>query len=268
MAKYFEDYFPDWLSGVNFKKTVTFTGGVTLSAGTVNFSGATISNATFSGVTTFANGTIISGSGAYVGTTSSSNAIAVGQQGTTNPAFRVDASATTQRTGLYVKAAAAGAGLAVSVLSSGSNENLTIDALGTGTIAIGSTSTGQVAIGRGSLKSEVTSSTITSLGTTQNSTPTAAQLVGGVVTQTGQTGAGTVTLDNGTNISAAIAGVTVGDTFNCIFANLGGGQTLTITSATGATVVGNGAVPTGKNALMIFVNTGTNTWNVYVNVSA
>lgn len=31
--KFFEDNFPDWLSGVNFKKTVTFTGGSTFAGG-------------------------------------------------------------------------------------------------------------------------------------------------------------------------------------------------------------------------------------------
>lgn len=116
---------------------------------------------------------------------------------------------------------------------------------------------------------------ISSLGTTQNSTPTATQLLGGVVTQTGATGAGTVTLPTGTLLSTAVGGTTipasdpyVGMSFECLFANLGGGQTLTITGATGSTVVGNGAVATGKTARLLFVNTGTNTWNVYVTVSA
>lgn len=199
---------------------------------------------------------------------SSANAFTVGLNGSTNPAIQVDASTASMATGLKIKSLAAGSGLNLSVITPGTNEQLKVDAAGSGAISIGSTSTGQVSIGRGSAKPTISSSTISSLGTAQNSTPTAAQLVGGVVTQTSSTGAGTVTLDNGTNISAAIAGVTVGDTFECTFANLGGGQTLTLTSATGATVIGNGAVPTGKNANLTFVNTGANTWNVYVVVSA
>lgn len=110
--------------------------------------------------------------------------------------------------------------------------------------------------------------TTTALGTTQNSTPTAAQLIGGLVTQTGATGAGTVTLPTGTQLSAALATVAVGYSFECIFANLGGAQTLTITGATGSTVIGTAAVGTGKNAQLTFINTGTNTWNVYIVVSA
>lgn len=200
-------------------------------------------------------------------TTNASNRFLVGPNGTTNPSFTVDCSTSSAATGLQVKSAAAGAGIAVSAISSGTNENLTINSKGSGTILVGNTSTGQVSLGRGSLKPALLSSTTASLGTTQNSTPTAAQLVGGIVTQTSSTGAGTATLDTGTNISAAIPGATVGDTFQCIFANLGGGQTITITSATGATVIGNGAVPTGKNAAMTFVNTGSNAWNVYVNIS-
>ena len=65
------------------------------------------------------------------------------------------------------------------------------------------------------------STTTTSLGTAQNSTPTAAQLLGGIVTQTSATGAGTVTLPTGTVLSAAITGVATGYTFDCIFVNLG-----------------------------------------------
>jgi hypothetical protein len=110
--------------------------------------------------------------------------------------------------------------------------------------------------------------TISGMGTTQNSTPTATQLFGGVVTQTGATGAGTVTLPTGTQISSVITNPQVGDTFTCMFANLGGSQTLTITGATGSTVIGTAAVGTGKNATMQFVCTGPNTWNVYCMVSA
>lgn len=109
--------------------------------------------------------------------------------------------------------------------------------------------------------------TVTVLGAVQNSTPTAAQLIGGVVTQQSATGSGTVTFPLGTALSAAIPGVAVGTTFTTLFANIGN-QTLTFTSATGATVVGTAALTTLKNAMLIFVNTGTGTWNVYTNISA
>lgn len=186
----------------------------------------------------------------------------------TNPAFVIDNSTASAVTGIKIKSAATGNGVAVSTTDSGSNTGLTVDAKGSGTIVIGGTSTGLVSLGRGGANVVMLNSTTTALGTVQNSTPTAAQLLGGIVTQTGATGAGTVTLPTGTLLSTADPGVAVGDTFQCVFANLGGGQTLTITGATGATVVGTAAIGSGKNAILNFVNTGANTWNVYVIVSA
>lgn len=138
-----------------------------------------------------------------------------------------------------------------------------------GVVNIGATNAVANYIGRGALKSPILGLTTSALGTTQNSTPTAAQLLGGVVTQTGVTGAGTFTLPSGTTLSAALAlAQATGDSFDCIFANLGGGQTITITGATGTTVLGTAAVPTGKFARMTFTNTGANTWNIYCLVSA
>lgn len=74
----------------------------------------------------------------------SANAFAVGANGSTNPAFNIDASTASSATGLNVKSAAAAGGVALSVLSSGTNENLTIDAKGSGTITLGGTSTGSI----------------------------------------------------------------------------------------------------------------------------
>ena len=110
--------------------------------------------------------------------------------------------------------------------------------------------------------------TLTALGTHQNSTPTAAQLMGGIVTQTSATGAGTVTLPTGTALSTAFPYVQVGSSFTCEFANLGGSYALTITGQTGSTVIGTAAVGSGVNAELTFVNTGTNAWSIFTNVSA
>lgn len=85
--------------------------------------------------------------GAQTITSANANALTVGPNGTTNPAFNVDASTASAATGLNVKAAAAAGGLAVSVISSGTNENLTIDAKGTGTISIATNSSGNVIVG-------------------------------------------------------------------------------------------------------------------------
>lgn len=81
-------------------------------------------------------------------TNTSANALAIGRQGTTNPVLNVDASTASVVTGLNVKGAAAAAGLALSVTSSGTNENLTIDAKGSGTVTVNATGTGNVAVNR------------------------------------------------------------------------------------------------------------------------
>jgi len=100
-------------------------------------------------------------------TSASANAFSVGRVGTTNPAFNIDASTALSATGVNIKAAAAAGGVAVSVLSSGANEDLTVNAKGSGTIGIGSISTGAVTI----TPATTLSSTLAVTGATTLSTP-------------------------------------------------------------------------------------------------
>lgn len=86
--------------------------------------------------------------GAQAITGTSADAFDVGQNGTSNPALQVDTSASTSRTGIKVKSAAAAAGAALSTISSGTDENLTIDAKGAGTITLNATATGGVRLAR------------------------------------------------------------------------------------------------------------------------
>ena len=109
--------------------------------------------------------------------------------------------------------------------------------------------------------------TVTSIAT-QNGTPTASQLLGGIITHASTTGAGTLTTPTGTALSSAITGIKVGYNFQVLYANTGN-QTVTITAgATGMTIVGTVAVPATKNAEIFFVNTAANTWIAYVVLSA
>lgn len=85
--------------------------------------------------------------GPIIVSSTSANALAVGANGTTNPSLQVDASTASAATGLKVTSAAAAAGVAVAAISSGTNENLTVDAKGSGTITLASVSTGNVVIG-------------------------------------------------------------------------------------------------------------------------
>lgn len=95
---------------------------------------------------------IVTGSSSLSGdttvTSAGAAALAVGVNGATNPALTIDASTASSATGVKVKSAAAAGGVAVSVTSSGTDEALTVDAKGAGTITIGGTSTGNVTIQR------------------------------------------------------------------------------------------------------------------------
>jgi len=126
-----ENYVPAVLyNGLNTEKPVDFSG-----AATAKLPAAT----TIGGSSVAALSTI---------TSISADALTVGPNGTTNPSFNVDASTASAATGLKVKSAAAAGGLAVSVITSGTNENLKIDAAGSGTITLGGTSTGNIVLSR------------------------------------------------------------------------------------------------------------------------
>ncbi len=71
----------------------------------------------------------------------------INAQNAGNSLFRVR-SVSGAATGLGITGAAAAAGLAIAVLSSGNNENLTFDAKGSGTISLGTVSTGNIVLGR------------------------------------------------------------------------------------------------------------------------
>ena len=125
-----ENYDPEVgiAGGLNTDLPVDFSGAATvaLPAGT-----------TINGSSLTALGTI---------TSSSAQALAVGLNGLTNPAFNVDSSTASQADGVNVKGLAAGNGAGIKVITSGTNAPLTIDAAGSGTIAIGATSTGVVTV--------------------------------------------------------------------------------------------------------------------------
>lgn len=103
-------------------------------------------------------------SGRITATSTNAAAFAVGRQGSTNPVLQVDASASTVVTGLKVTGAAAAGGAALAVISSGTNEALTIDAKGSGTITLNGTGTGNVTTPRPLRTTDTTGSSSTSTG--------------------------------------------------------------------------------------------------------
>lgn len=114
--------------------------GITANTTGVTMAGALAITGALSGVTTAA----ISTSATV--TSASAVALAVGLAGATNPAFVVDSSTGSQAAGLKVTGATAAGNVAVAVISSGAAANLLVDAKGTGTIGIGTVSTGAVSI--------------------------------------------------------------------------------------------------------------------------
>lgn len=97
-------------------------------------------------------------------TSNSATALAVGPNGTTNPTFSVNSNTASAATGLTVIGAAAAGGVALTVISSGTNENLAINAKGSGTISLQATATGGVTIGSATGRAVVIAGTLTAGG--------------------------------------------------------------------------------------------------------
>jgi hypothetical protein len=120
--------------------------------GTGNFQFTPGSNSTTAFVITNAANTIspfvVNTTNSLVSITSSNSVgFAVGRNGSTNPMLQISTGTNNAVTGLNVTGAASGGGLAIATISSIANENLTLDAKGTGTISLASVSTGGVVIG-------------------------------------------------------------------------------------------------------------------------
>lgn len=115
------------------------------------------------GQQTFGGNTSVTGT--LTVTSTSASAATIGANGATNPVLKVNANTASVATGVSITGAAAAGGLAVAVISSGTNENLTIDAKGSGTITLGGTSTGTVTIGSSLTVSAKNIITDTSTGT-------------------------------------------------------------------------------------------------------
>lgn len=131
--------------------TWTASGTWTLPAhtlgGTVSGGGQQLNNIIIGTSTPLAGSfTILAASTSTTVTSASAVALTVGLNGATNPAFTIDSSTASQAAGLKITGAATGGTVALVATDSGSNANLTLNAKGSGTIGIGSVSTGTVTI--------------------------------------------------------------------------------------------------------------------------
>lgn len=130
-----------WVLNITAAKTVAFTHSL-------SFAGTDSTVMTFP--TTSATIARTDAANSFTGnqtiTSPSAAALVVGLAGTTNPAFTVDASTASQAAGFKITGAATGGTVALVATDSGSNTNVTFNAKGSGTIGIGSASTGAVTI--------------------------------------------------------------------------------------------------------------------------
>jgi hypothetical protein len=149
------------------------TGAITLTRATTLSNALTYGGVTLSNAVTGTGNMVLSAAPTLTGTlntadivatSAGANALAVGRLGSTTPALQIDASTGTSITGIKIKAAATGGGVAFSAIGE-TNVALTINANGSGTIGIGSVSTGAVTI---TPATTVTGVLTTSTGITDN----------------------------------------------------------------------------------------------------
>jgi len=137
--------------------------------------------------------------GALTVTSTSATATTIGANGATNPAFLIDASTASSATGLKVTSAAAAGGVALAGISSGTNENLTLSAKGSGTITLASGSTGNVGFFNVANNYITSAGNLTLAGTTISAT-SATQLNLGAAT-IDFNGAGIIQMNNGSDFT-------------------------------------------------------------------
>jgi hypothetical protein len=130
-------------SGTNAASVVTVGGTQTLTAKTLT--SPTITGPSISGTSAFTGA--ITTTGAITQTSASATAFSSGLNGATNPVFRLVNNIASQATGISITGRAATAGADITVLSSGTNEPLNIEAKGSGSILLNGTATGAVYVG-------------------------------------------------------------------------------------------------------------------------
>lgn len=194
------------------------------------------------------------GSGGVNLTSTDTAALAVGANGATNPVLQVDAGTASVATGLKVTGAAAASGVALDVVSSGTNENLTIDAKGSGTISLNTTGTGTV-VARRALAAWVASTSAFTAGRNGSTNP-ALQ----VDTNTASSATGIKITAAAAAGGVAVAAISSGSNENLTIDSKGTG---TITFQTGTAVPAGGAaaaaVRIGTSGPGVFVGSGAPT---------
>lgn len=226
----------NYLNELAYQTTVTtaknwlFKGNLTVQ-GTTTLAGISLTNLTTTGNTILGDAvtdtTAING--ATTITTTSASGLTVGANGATNPVLKIDASAATVATGLSIAGAAAASGLAVAVVSSGTDENLTLNAKGAGTVTINNTATGNVVLGR-------------------------------AMTGVSASMSGALTAKSGTAVPATAGAVAAGAPITMFSSNIS--IWVTSDAPTHTATKGDLCINTGgsSSSTRLFINNGTTTW--------
>jgi hypothetical protein len=199
-------------AGTNTASVVTVGGTQTLTAKTLT--SPTIAGPSISGTSAFTGA--ITTTGALTQTSSSATAFSSGPNGGTNPVFRLVNNVSSAATGISITGRAATAGADITVLSSGTNEPLNIEAKGSGSILLNGTATGAVYVG------DRTTPALSVVHTTE--------------------GTGVAVTSAAASSGVAVTATSSGTNENMTLDAKGSG-TLTLNgTATGATIIGNGRV--------------------------
>jgi hypothetical protein len=243
-------------------------------------------------ITAKGTGTLALGSPTTI-TATTASALAVGRNGGTNPALTVNTATASSVTGLQITSAATGAGVAIAATDSGANTAMTINAKGTGTIGIGTVSTGAITLTRATTASA--GLTVNGAVTTMN---VGASVTGGTLSHTDAASATAATVRHGFT-GAADTNLTLSTEAPSVYFNMGqtrqhatgaltlqrdfrvsgsdhsfvGASTLTNHAVLGVDFnTGNSANATITNSSAIFVPTavltGTKTNSYALNVTA
>jgi len=235
-------------SGTNENGTIDAKGSGTLTI-----------NGTATGAITLARATGVTG--ALTVTSTSASSLAVGRQGATTPTLKVDSSTSSQAAGLSIVGAASGSGVAVAAIG-GTNEPLTLDAKGSGTITIGATSTGAVTIG-------ATSQALIIPGPQTMGIGASTAAAGTTTSDAGALPAGTASVYPTTgadDTKGVVIHASDKVTGRKIFIGNGvSNKILKVYPASGGTINGAGAdvafsSASGKGVVIVCLSSGSNTW--------
>ncbi len=245
------------------------TGGAPTLGGIRRFNTVTVQNLTVTGTLTASSTEAITG--ATTITAANANALTVGPNGATNPTLKISTNTTSAATGISVVSAAAASGVAIAAISSGTDENLTINAKGAGTVSINGTATGGITLARAvTLSSTLTGGSSSDIAINTNKFTVAASsgntVVGGTL---GVTGAATAASISTTGTHIANSGTAVPASADAIAAGapitmFSTGIKLWVTSDTPSfsATKGDLCINTGgsSSSTRLYINNGTTNW--------